>query len=182
MALFHCPECGNMVSDKAEKCPNCGSPVQQRDKLNKSAIIIILIIALLALTASAIFFAYNAGKSSQAAPAEQTAEVKKDTVFVQQERHHKQPRTKIVENSVPKGQKAYFVVVSSETSFEAAKAKAQSIGGLVVKGYAFGATRYRVCYSMYYSNQEAKNHKYEAEGYFGKPWVLPDNTSSIVYR
>lgn len=26
MALIHCPECGNSVSDRAEKCPHCGLP------------------------------------------------------------------------------------------------------------------------------------------------------------
>lgn len=27
MALIHCPECGKEISDKAEKCPNCGYPL-----------------------------------------------------------------------------------------------------------------------------------------------------------
>lgn len=27
MALIKCPECGKMVSDKAEDCPNCGFPI-----------------------------------------------------------------------------------------------------------------------------------------------------------
>ena len=27
MALIKCPECGNMISDKAIKCPKCGCPV-----------------------------------------------------------------------------------------------------------------------------------------------------------
>ena len=27
MALIECPECGKMVSDKAEDCPNCGFPI-----------------------------------------------------------------------------------------------------------------------------------------------------------
>lgn len=26
MALIKCPECGNSISDKAEKCPHCGIP------------------------------------------------------------------------------------------------------------------------------------------------------------
>jgi len=26
MALINCPECNNMISDKAESCPNCGLP------------------------------------------------------------------------------------------------------------------------------------------------------------
>ena len=32
MAMIKCPECGNMVSDKAPNCINCGSPI----KINKS--------------------------------------------------------------------------------------------------------------------------------------------------
>lgn len=27
MAMIKCPECGNMVSDKAENCPKCGYPI-----------------------------------------------------------------------------------------------------------------------------------------------------------
>lgn len=27
MALIECPECGKMISDKAESCPNCGYPI-----------------------------------------------------------------------------------------------------------------------------------------------------------
>ena len=26
MALITCPECGNSISDKAERCPHCGLP------------------------------------------------------------------------------------------------------------------------------------------------------------
>lgn len=28
MALIKCPECGNSISDKAEKCPHCGLPAK----------------------------------------------------------------------------------------------------------------------------------------------------------
>ena len=28
MALINCPECGNEVSDKAEKCPKCAFPIK----------------------------------------------------------------------------------------------------------------------------------------------------------
>ena len=28
MALIKCPECGNTISDKAEKCPQCGLPAE----------------------------------------------------------------------------------------------------------------------------------------------------------
>lgn len=29
MALITCPECGNSVSDKAEKCPQCAYPINK---------------------------------------------------------------------------------------------------------------------------------------------------------
>ena len=30
MALINCPECNRQISDKAEACPHCGYPLQQR--------------------------------------------------------------------------------------------------------------------------------------------------------
>ena len=30
MALIKCSECGNEISDKADKCPNCGYPVKKQ--------------------------------------------------------------------------------------------------------------------------------------------------------
>lgn len=32
MAIINCPECGSHVSDKAEKCPKCAYPIQQKNK------------------------------------------------------------------------------------------------------------------------------------------------------
>ena len=32
MALIKCTECGREISDKAQKCPGCGSPVSQKDE------------------------------------------------------------------------------------------------------------------------------------------------------
>ena len=29
MALINCPECGNEISDKSEKCINCGYPIKE---------------------------------------------------------------------------------------------------------------------------------------------------------
>ncbi|MCZ8331004.1 MAG: zinc ribbon domain-containing protein [Flavobacterium sp.] len=30
MALINCPECGNQISDQAEKCPNCAYPINEK--------------------------------------------------------------------------------------------------------------------------------------------------------
>lgn len=33
MSLIECPECHKEISDKAEKCPNCGCPLKHKTKL-----------------------------------------------------------------------------------------------------------------------------------------------------
>lgn len=38
MSLIRCPECGNSISDKAEKCPHCGLPASYFFSLNQDAI------------------------------------------------------------------------------------------------------------------------------------------------
>tara|TARA_R110002096_G_scaffold387642_1_gene581849 strand:+ start:114 stop:335 length:222 start_codon:yes stop_codon:yes gene_type:complete len=35
MAIINCPECNNKVSDKAESCPNCAFPINQKPTINK---------------------------------------------------------------------------------------------------------------------------------------------------
>lgn len=32
MAIIDCKECGQKVSDKAEKCPKCGNPINEKEK------------------------------------------------------------------------------------------------------------------------------------------------------
>ena len=181
MALIHCSECGHKISDNAKTCPNCGNPVGpfivQQKSSGKSSIIIICLVALLAMAAAAIFFAYKAGQSSQ----DKTTEVKTDTVVV----HDSQPATKPASSSrapAVTGQRAYFIVISSSTSLNESIKKANSVGGLVVKGFAKGAMRYRVCIAAYNSKEEAKANLYNVKAaYTDNAWLLTENTSSIVY-
>ncbi|AMW78652.1 hypothetical protein AMD27_06975 [Acinetobacter sp. TGL-Y2] len=42
MALINCKECGNQISDKADKCPNCG--IKQKKSISLLAFIGILIV------------------------------------------------------------------------------------------------------------------------------------------
>lgn len=37
MSLIRCPECGNSISDRAEKCPHCGLPASYFSSLIKNA-------------------------------------------------------------------------------------------------------------------------------------------------
>ena len=44
MAIINCKECGNEISDKAEKCPNCGYPIKEiKNKKNNTLITVICI-------------------------------------------------------------------------------------------------------------------------------------------
>ena len=36
MAVIRCPECGNSISDRAEKCPHCGLPASYFSSLSKN--------------------------------------------------------------------------------------------------------------------------------------------------
>lgn len=36
MAMITCPECGKQISDKADKCPNCGYPLDFKNKNENS--------------------------------------------------------------------------------------------------------------------------------------------------
>ena len=47
MALIKCPKCGKDISDKALSCPNCASTLSSKSKIPKTAIITIIIIALI---------------------------------------------------------------------------------------------------------------------------------------
>ena len=38
MALIKCPECGKEISDRADKCINCGYPIHKQNELTKDAI------------------------------------------------------------------------------------------------------------------------------------------------
>lgn len=56
MALIKCKECGNEVSTKADKCPNCGAPVKPKQiGCFASLIIIFLVIGLIGIISSNIY-------------------------------------------------------------------------------------------------------------------------------
>lgn len=75
MALIKCPECGQMVSDKAKTCPHCGNPTQHNageasaQKIpsstsaptatkakNKTSIIIAAVVAILLIGGGVLYF------------------------------------------------------------------------------------------------------------------------------
>lgn len=56
MAIINCKECGQEISSKAEKCPKCGNPINEKEKegcflqtLNMGCSIIVVIVGALLL-------------------------------------------------------------------------------------------------------------------------------------
>ena len=56
MALKKCKECGNQVSTKADKCPNCGAPIKKRAKVGCVGSIIIIIFVVILIGQISNFF------------------------------------------------------------------------------------------------------------------------------
>ena len=56
MALKKCKECGNQVSIKADKCPNCGAPIKKRTKVGCLGSIILIIFVLIIIGQLSNFF------------------------------------------------------------------------------------------------------------------------------
>jgi hypothetical protein len=49
MSLIKCKECGEMISDKAEKCPRCVNPIKSKKNASKVIAIFLLFVILLSL-------------------------------------------------------------------------------------------------------------------------------------
>lgn len=66
MALIKCSECGKQISDKAKKCPHCGSSnkIQSRKKDNKNILPIIICLLLAFLLIGGGIFAYQVLKDN----------------------------------------------------------------------------------------------------------------------
>lgn len=67
MALIRCKECGNEVSSKSKKCPNCGCPIKKNSVINVllSIFIIIIILILMGIFASMNSTTNNINKTNQ---------------------------------------------------------------------------------------------------------------------
>lgn len=55
MALIKCKECGQKISSMANKCPHCGVPLIEKEKINLR---IILIATIIIITIGVMFFLY----------------------------------------------------------------------------------------------------------------------------
>ena len=190
MALIRCSECGQTVSDKAATCPRCGNPIAAS---NGNYNWLYWLIGALALVGLILFFTLIApnscsgsGAKSGAASATDTASAaypKAEVANTAQEKTDVATKETKEEVEKPSGRTMHFIVISSSTSLDGAKKKAQEVGGLVVKGYAKGATRYRVCIGPYDTKSEAKqNLDFAKENYIESAWILTDKEGAIVYR
>lgn len=60
--IIKCPECGNDISDQADKCPNCGYPIHKKSEKKKApAWKVILVIAIAAAILGGGFLLWKSG-------------------------------------------------------------------------------------------------------------------------
>ena len=69
MALKKCKECGNQVSTRADKCPNCGAPVKKKRQQIKvgclGTIIVLVLVGVIVSKVSNYFEERQREKDSQ---------------------------------------------------------------------------------------------------------------------
>ncbi len=204
MALIRCSECGQTVSDRATACPRCGNPIshapqadQQQTSGGNVNWLYWLIGALAVLGVILCFTLFGPGNCSGTSNGMTSASVM-DSAMVEEvvdsisvveavpkgsAAVEEEVGTSSVAEEKPSGRTMHFIVISSSTSLEGAKKKAREIGGLVVKGYAKGATRYRVCIGKYYTKSEAQQELgFAKDNYIESAWILTDRESAIVYQ
>jgi predicted nucleic acid-binding Zn ribbon protein len=81
--LIKCPECGHEVSDKAPVCPNCGYKLNNKEKKNRTALFIIILLSALVIFGVINYFSTSAQNNKELA-AYETALASNDTAVMQE--------------------------------------------------------------------------------------------------
>ena len=88
MALYKCPECGHIISDRADACPNCGYVLKTYTTPNNNAnnrhniTIILAVIALIAALALIGILLYKSNTANNSDTAASTETIAQDSAIV----------------------------------------------------------------------------------------------------
>jgi tetratricopeptide (TPR) repeat protein len=78
VGLAKCKECGNQVSTKADKCPNCGAPIKKKTRIGCIGSIIIIIFVLILIGKVSNFFEERSKEQERLEKARIEAQLEKE--------------------------------------------------------------------------------------------------------
>jgi hypothetical protein len=106
MALKKCNECGNEVSNKAEKCPKCGNPIKKKSSAAGGCLaVIILTFIVIAVvgTMETGSSSYNENESSEKNPIDASITKNLTTLYITNQDAFVWPSAKIFVNGIMGG-------------------------------------------------------------------------------
>ena len=138
MALYKCPECGHIISDRADACPNCGYVLKTYTNPNNNAnnrhniTIILAVIALIAALALIGILLYKSNSANNSETSASTETIVQDSAVVNDSVIEQAPRQASYEkSSILNGDVFTLVYTTSDDNFLNIRSK-PSMEGVVL--------------------------------------------------
>ena len=138
MALYKCPECGHIISDRADACPNCGYVLKTYTNPNNNAnnrhniTIILAVIALIAALALIGILLYKSNSAINSETSASTETIVQDSAVVNDSVIEQAPRQASYEkSSILNGDVFTLVYTTSDDNFLNIRSK-PSMEGVVL--------------------------------------------------
>ncbi|MCR4853504.1 MAG: SPOR domain-containing protein [Prevotella sp.] len=181
------------MPDQAKFCERCGLPLERRTvanrqrKENKNSLYALAMIlgALLAVIAGAIYFTAFADKKEARAEGAQLV----DTPSEQESREQTVKKT-VSDDKVSNSPKVYYVVIGSFESLAEAKSfardKSELYTSVVYKAKDNGKTLYRICNESFHNKADARRYLADCKdgpSPLNKAWIWEsDGVAECVYN
>ena len=135
MALYKCPECGHIISDRADACPNCGYVLKTYTNPNNNAnnrhniTIILAVIALIAALALIGILLYKSNSANNSETSASTETIVQDSAVVNDSVIEQAPRQASYEkSSILNGDVFTLVYTTSDDNFLNIRSKPSMVG------------------------------------------------------
>ena len=135
MALYKCPECGHIISDRADACPNCGYVLKTYTNPNNNAnnrhniTIILAVIALIAALALIGILLYKSNSANNSETSASTETIVQDSAVVNDSVIGQAPRQASYEkSSILNGDVFTLVYTTSDDNFLNIRSKPSMVG------------------------------------------------------